>query len=104
MAENSDSNLWAAVAAFFSVIGLIVILLKPNDSHVRFYAIQSALFTVVIWIVTTILTISIIGLLVVPVILLIELVGWLVLIWKAFKGEHWKMPVIGDFVEKNFMK
>jgi len=32
---------------------------------------------------------------------LIGLILWIVLMIKAYQGERWKVPVAGDFAEKN---
>jgi uncharacterized membrane protein len=63
----------------------------------------------VLWIVTMILTyaISFLGLLLIPVQLLIWLAGflsWLFLMYKAYQGEQFEIPVIGPMARQQANK
>jgi len=44
--------------------------------------------------------IPIIGWILIPVLYLLSLVLWLLLMYKAYVGERFKLPVVGDFAEK----
>jgi len=39
-----------------------------------------------------------------PLVMIVSLVLWLVLIFKAYQGEEFKLPVIGDFAKKQLEK
>ncbi len=43
---------------------------------------------------------GLIWLLITPLILIL----WLLLMYKAFKGERFKLPIVGDFAEKQINK
>ena len=97
------------------VTGLIFYLTEKEDQYVRFHAMQSIVFSValvVFWLGLTIVG-TIIGM--VPVIggiigLLLGLMSlvvwlgafvvWIILMVKAYQGERWKLPVLGDMAEK----
>jgi uncharacterized membrane protein len=98
----------AGMLAYFTIIPAIVFLLvEPYKSNrfVRFHSFQ-CLFTVGALIVLQI-GLSIIGyalpLLVFPfwtLLGLAELALWLLLVIKAYQGQMFKLPIVGDMAEK----
>ena len=108
------SNNAAAAIAYITIIPAIIFLvLEPYNRVplVRFHSWQSiglGLAAVVIHIILVMVGvmlhfIPLIGLLLFPVHMLVSLaifVAWLIAILKASKGEWYKLPVIGDFAEK----
>jgi len=78
------------------VTGLIFLLIE-KDSFVRFHAAQSI---VVFGILTVIVLIPGIGLLIAPLALIVGFVLWLVLIFKAYQGEEFKLPWVGNVAKK----
>jgi uncharacterized membrane protein len=113
---SDESKLFGALAYLLSVVtGIVVLLMKKEDAYAKFHAMQSILVFVVVFIVYVILTIAavilsyipiigqILGLLVVllqGLISLVMLILWLLLMWKAYSGVKWKLPVVGDKAEK----
>lgn len=103
MAENV-----AGMLAYFTIIPAIVFLLvEPYKSSrfVRFHSFQ-CLFTVGALIVLQI-ALSIVGY-ALPVLVfpfwtllgLAELALWLLLVIKAYQGQMFKLPIVGDMAEK----
>ena len=100
----------AGMLAYFSFIPAIVFLvLEPyNKSRfIRFHAFQCLFLTaalVALGIALAIVAIiPIIGLITIPlhfVIWLACIALWIVLILKAYQGQMFKLPVIGDMAEK----
>lgn len=97
-----DSNLLAALAYVFGPIGGIVcLLIEKTDSFVRFHALQS---------IVTFSAIAVLHLALRNLPLLAWTAGWplrilafgvwIVLIVKALSRERYKVPVIGDFVDR----
>ncbi len=105
---NKDSNLYGALAYLLGIFsGVVIYLMKKEDPYVKFHAMQSILFgvaTIVVSIVLGILAwipgVNILLLIVVPLFWLVIVVLWLALMWKAFNGQKWKLPVLGDQAEK----
>ncbi|MBL8152122.1 MAG: DUF4870 domain-containing protein, partial [Blastocatellia bacterium] len=113
-----EPNLAAALSyLLFLVSGIAFLLIEKKSEYVRFHAVQSILFTAA-WIVTYIgffiilstlgmvfyaigfgLLLSILGFLV-NLLYLGFFAVWVLLIYKAFQGEKWKLPFIGDIAEK----
>jgi uncharacterized membrane protein len=83
------------------VTGLVFLLLEQKNAFVRFHAMQSLATFLGLFIITLVIGfIPVLGLLVNILIWPLSLVLWIVLMVKAYKGERYKLPVVGDFVEK----
>lgn len=87
------------------ITGLFFILTEKEDKEIRFHAMQSIIFFGGLNILQLFLgRIPFVGWGLMPVLGLVGFVGWLVLIIKAYQGEHFKLPVIGDIAEKQVNK
>lgn len=109
---ESDRNLMAALAEFFSlliVIPVLIYLVKKEDRFVKFHALQATVVGVVFDTLGFIVSIGlgvltffiggVGGLCGMFVFLLGGLVA-LYLAYMAYTGSMYKLPLIGDFVEK----
>lgn len=100
----------AGALAYFTIIPAIVFLvLEPFNKKrfVRFHAFQCLFFAVawtVLWIGLSIIGhIPFLGwatVLLWPLISLAGFIIWLILVFKAYQGQTFKLPVIGDMAEK----
>lgn len=107
MAEaKGNENLLAAASYLLGFITGIVILLIEKQSHfVRFHAMQSTVLFGGIFIVNIALGfIPILGWLVGLLLSLVAFILWIVLMWKAFQGEMYKVPYVGELAEKQLAK
>jgi len=83
------------------VSGLIFLLVEKENAYVRFHALQSLVTFGVLHIASfAILIIPFLGALLSFLIGIVSVVLWVVLMVKAYQGERYKLPVIGDFVEQ----
>ena len=84
------------------ITGLIFFLIEKENKFVRFHALQSILvfggLTALLFILAFL---PVIGWVMIPVIYIAELVLWIVLMIKAYQGVKFKLPIAGDFAEKN---
>ncbi len=98
---EGNSNIAAALAYLLGFIsGIIVYLLKKDDAFARFHAVQSIVWFILIWAVNFILGVTVVGIILIPVVGLVALVSWLVLMYKALKGERYKLPYVGAWAEQ----
>lgn len=97
-----EPNVAAALSYLLGFItGIIFILVEKENRFVRFHAWQSIFFSVALCIVNIVVgSIPVVNCFVSPVLLLGGLVLWIVLMVKAYQGEKFKLPVIGDISEK----
>lgn len=89
------------------ISGIAFLLLEKDSEFVRFHAAQSTVaflgFTVASVIIGHLATIPIIGLFFLIINALIAIcaaIVWIVCIIKAFQGERFKLPIVGNLVEK----
>ncbi|SNQ61354.1 DUF4870 domain-containing protein [Candidatus Methanoperedens nitratireducens] len=82
------------------ITGILFLILEKENRFVRFHAMQSTATFVIIFVVSIVFgMIPLIGWVISPLIGLLSLILWLLLMYKAFKGEKYKLPVVGDFAE-----
>jgi uncharacterized membrane protein len=92
------SNTAAALSYVLGwLTGIVFLLLEKDDKFVRFHAMQSI---ITFGVITLLSFIPVIGWMLSPILMILAFVLWLLLIFKAYQGEKFKLPVIGDFAEK----
>jgi uncharacterized membrane protein len=105
--EKTQSGLDPNVAAALTyaagwVTGLLFYFTETENKFVRFHAMQSTIVfgaASVIWFL--LLGIPILGFLVdVFIVIPACFVLWLVLMYKAYSGERFKLPIVGDWAEQ----
>lgn len=77
--------------------GIVFLLIEKEDKFVRFHAMQSI---ITFGLLTVLSFIPVIGWILSPLVLIVGFVLWLVLIFKAYQGEEFMLPVIGDFAKR----
>jgi uncharacterized membrane protein len=116
-----DENVAALISYIFGwVSGLIFFLMEKDSKLVRFHAMQSILFNVLVaivcfvgWIITVVLVLiassladalgavsGILAGLVWLVIVVGILIAWILCLVRAYQGKFFKLPVIGNIAEK----
>lgn len=108
-AGGLTDNLAGALAYVTIIPAIIFLLLEPYNKNrfIRFHSFQCLFVTgalLALGIALAIIAmIPIVGLITIPlhfVIWIGAFVLWIVLLFKAFQGEMFKLPVIGDMAEK----
>ena len=101
--EKTSTGLDANVAAALSylvgfVTGLIFLLVEKESKFVRFHAMQSTLVFVGIVLVNILLNlVPFLGALVaVFIVIPLSAILWLLLMFKAYQGEEFKLPLVGQ--------
>jgi len=84
------------------ITGIIFFLIEQDNKKVRFHALQSvALFLPLTLFYILLKLIPYIGGILANIVLIIGLILWIVLMYKAYKGEELKLPIVGEFAEKH---
>ena len=107
MAETKgNENLMAAASYLLGFItGVIFLLVEKQSKFVRFHAMQSTVLFGGIFVINIALGfIPILGWLAGLLLSLTAFILWIVCMWKAFQGEMYKAPVVGDIAEKQLAK
>lgn len=109
-----DANLAAALGYPIGIIALIMVIMEKQNRFARFHALQSLLL-IAGWIVIAIVLSILIGILsaiseylafiglLFPLIWLAWFAALIFCAYKAYQGEWFKLPVIGNIAE-NFAK
>ena len=104
MAAKSQTGLSKNTAAALSyVLGFItgiVFLILEKDKFVRFHAMQSIVVFVFLSALWWTLGFTIILLPLVPLVGIAGFVLWLFLIYKAWQGDEWEVPVLGKLARQ----
>jgi uncharacterized membrane protein len=95
-------NLTAALAYVLGFIsGIIVFVLEKENRYVRFHSMQSMILSVAIFVLNIVVGfIPIVGPLLAMIVCIIGIVCWLIALIKAAQGQFYKLPVIGEYAEK----
>src|SRR5215218_4289238 len=82
------------------ITGLVFFLIEKENTFVRFHALQSIItfggLTVLLMVLGAV---PILGWMLFPILCIVQLVLWIVLMVKAYQGERFKLPVIGEMAE-----
>ena len=92
-----------ALAYVLGPITGVIFLVIEKDPFVRFHAMQAIVVFVALFVLQWVLGITII---LFPLSALIGIIGfalWLILIYKAWQGEEWEVPVLGK-IARNLIK
>ncbi|MFQ5406079.1 MAG: DUF4870 domain-containing protein [Candidatus Micrarchaeia archaeon] len=119
--NTNNTKAIAALCYLFSwITGIIFYFLEKDNKYVRFHAMQSIMLGFVIFltklffgalaissIIAGVFTLGIGTLIALPIIALsggilalAYFIVWILLMYKAFKGEKYKLPIIGNYAEK----
>lgn len=83
------------------ITGVIFLILEKENKFVRFHAIQSIVVFGALTVVDLILAfIPIIGWIIAWILGVVAFILWIVLMYKAYRGERFKLPIAGDIAEK----
>jgi uncharacterized membrane protein len=107
---KTSTGIQANVAGLLSylvgfITGIIFFVIEKENKFVRFHAMQSMItfggfFVLAIVLGIVFSFVPALGVLVSTLLWLAQVVLWVILMVKAFQGEYFKLPVIGDIAEK----
>ncbi|MBN1913716.1 MAG: DUF4870 domain-containing protein [Candidatus Omnitrophica bacterium] len=98
-----NANIAALLSYLLGAItGIIFYIIEKENKFVRFHALQSILTFGALWVLSIlVLFIPFLGIIIAPLIYILEMVLWIILMIKAYQGEKFKLPIAGDIAEKN---
>ena len=97
-----DANLAGVLSYLLGIItGIIFLVLEKESRFVKFHAMQSILVSVFLILLNIVLGfIPIIGWLIGLIVAPMSLILWIFLMLQAYKGNWYKLPVLGEMAEK----
>jgi uncharacterized membrane protein len=102
MTQAGGSNIVAVLAYLGGALtGIVVLLVEKKDQFVRFHAMQSTVTFLLVLVANLLLrNVPVVGRLAYLPLALAVTALWILLMAKAFMGERYKLPYIGDFAER----
>lgn len=97
-----DANIAGALAYLFGFLsGIAFLVLEKDSTFVKFHAVQSTIVSIG-WIVGQVVLAAIpfFGWLLLVPWWALGVVLWVFLMFKAFQGERYKLPYVGDLAEQ----
>lgn len=104
--EKTSTGLQENVAGLLCYIlawitGIIFLIIEKDNKFVRFHAIQSIIvfgaLSIIGWVFNWI---PVIGNFIAGAVGLISFILWIVLMYKAYKGERYKVVIAGEIADK----
>jgi uncharacterized membrane protein len=105
--ERSSTGLEVNIASTLTyllgfVSGIVFLVIEKSSRHVRFHAMQSTIVFLGLFVLNLVAGfVPIVGWIVLMLVFPVSLILWLILMIKAYQGERFKLPVIGDLAERN---
>lgn len=96
-----SDNLAGALCYLFGwITGVIFLLIAPQNSFIRFHAWQSIAVSLVLILASLLARIiPVLGIMLLPIIGIAGLALWIFLMLKAYQGQKYKLPFVGEFAE-----
>jgi uncharacterized membrane protein len=83
------------------ITGLIFFLIEKENRFVRFHAMQSIITFGSLTVLSMIFGFMPLLWILMPILGILQVILWVILMVKAYQGELFKLPVIGEIAEKN---
>ena len=99
--KEQEKMLEAVAYLLFFITGVALLVTEKKSKYIRFHAMQS---TIVFGLIFVILLMPIVGWILAPITPFVVFPLWVFLMWKAFNGEMYKLPKVGDLAEKQLAK
>ncbi len=102
-AGGLTDNVAGALAYFTFIPAIIFLVMEPYNKNrfLRFHSFQCLFLCVVCFVLGIVVSmVPVINIIGVPLLIVGELVVWLVLVLKAYQGQKFKLPIIGDLAEQ----
>lgn len=101
-----EENIEGALAYLLGFVsGIILYFIEEKNDFIRFHAFQSTVMFLGLFIISVILGfIPILGTIIRIIVGLAAFIAWLIGMIKAYKGELYKFPIVGEMAENQVKK
>lgn len=102
---KTSTGIQANVAGLLSYLlgfisGIVFLVIEKENKFVRFHAMQSTIASGALFVLQMVLGYIPFLVILSPLVGLLGIALWIILMIKAYQGETFKLPVIGDIAEK----
>lgn len=103
--KNNEQLMAAASYLLGFLTGVVMLIVEKQSKFVRFHAMQSTILFGGVFLANIVLGfIPILGWLLGILLSFASFILWIVCMWKAFQGEMYKVPYVGDLAEQQLAK
>jgi uncharacterized membrane protein len=95
-----NKNTAGALSYVLGPLTGVAFLILEKDPFVRFHSVQSIIIFTPLIILQWILGITVFLLPLASLLSILMFILWLVLVYKAWQGEEWEVPVLGSYARK----
>lgn len=95
-----SKNTAGALSYVLGPVTGVIFLILEKDSFVRFHAMQSIVVFVGLFALQWAMGLTVFLLPIVPLVGLVGFILWLILIYKAWQGNEWEVPVLGKIARQ----
>ncbi|MBO1005295.1 DUF4870 domain-containing protein [Pseudogracilibacillus auburnensis] len=89
----------------WAMTGIVFLFIEKENHFIRFHAFQSIILSIAVFVLGIVLAfIPIIGLIFSLILAPAVLFLWIFMMWKAYQGEMFKLPITGEMAEKQISK
>lgn len=87
------------------VTGIVILMVEKDDKFIRFHAMQSTVIFGILFLLNLVVgvilaSLDLVAIMVNNVILILSLFVWIISIVRAFRGDVFKWPIVGEYAEK----
>ncbi len=106
MTEKSKTGLPRNTAAALSIVlaptivGTLAFLFLEKDPYVRFYSVQVLVAGAVLMVLQWAFAITVFLFRLTGLVTILAFAVWLIMIYKAWQGDEWEVPVLGSVARK----
>ena len=87
------------------ITGILFLILSKENKFVRFHAMQSLVTFLGLFILSMVAgIIPILGIIISLLIAPVSIILWILLMYKAYQGKRYKLPIVGDFTEEQLSR
>jgi len=113
MATGLKKETAAALSVLFgpTIVAPIAFLILEKDLYVRFYAMQAIVSAIALYATFWVMGMLALTIILAPIVVVVNsllivagFVLWLVMVYKAWMGEKWVVPVLGKLAEQFLAK
>lgn len=104
--NHQNENVFGALCYLLGfVTGIIFLLVEEKNRFVRFHAMQSTILFGGLFVISAVVNIvPLLGQLISSLLGLLGLILWVVCIFKAFQGDRYHVPYVGEIAEQQLAR
>lgn len=102
MASGLKKESSAALATLLgpTLVVPVLFLLLEKDEFVKFWAFQSIVTFVALFVLNWVLVFSVFLIFATPIVFVLGVILWLTMTYKAWQGEKWEVPLLGQLAKQ----